>query len=299
MPLRIGTRGSQLALFQAEKVRAMLEAKGFSSQVVPIVTAGDKGVLEHPPDLAVKGLYTKEIEDRLFSGDIDLAVHSLKDLAVVLPEGLVLGACPDRADPRDALVSRLRCDLAGLPAGSRIGTSSIRRRAAILSHRDDLNVVEMRGNVPTRLRKVEEGEVDAVVLALAGLERLQMNRDAVALEIETVVPAPGQGAIAIEIREGDTEVAVCVDEIDRPEIRVAVAAERAALERLEGGCRAPIGAVTTNNSQGDMEMLVRVYAEDGSRFLTARGLVDSGDPRASGFALAEELLNQGAADLIP
>lgn len=303
MPLRIGTRGSKLALIQAERVRSLLEISGIAAEIVTIATSGDEGRRKVAVGAPAKGLYTKEIEERLLDGGIDLAVHSLKDLETSLPDGLVLGAFPERADPRDALVTKSGCAVDELPAGSSVGTCSIRRRAALLSIRNDLRVVELRGNVPTRLRKLADGEVDAAVMAMAGLERLQSTVGAVPFDVRAMVPAAGQGIIAVEARAGDAAVLEKAQAIDDAAIRIQAVAERAVLARLEGGCTAPIGATTVPVGSGH-QLFAKVYAPDGSRYISGGCKLDPLGPRdpddaaGCGRRLADELLAEGAAELM-
>jgi hydroxymethylbilane synthase len=293
----MGTRGSALALWQAERVRALLSERGVWVDVVVLRTSGDEDRRRPPgPDEAIKGLFTKELEEALLDGRIDAAVHSLKDVAATLPEGLALAAYPERADPRDALVSKLPGGLTGLPAGARVGTSSLRRVAAVRRLRPDVEVVPLRGNVPTRLARVDRGEVDAAVLALAGLRRLGLGAGAIPLEPATFVPAPGQGALAIETRRDDP-VRATVAALDNPAIRLAVEAERAVMEELEGGCRVPLGAICLPDA-GRNRLTACVWSVDGQQALTAQGTIDPRDPRAGGVSVARELLAAGAAALI-
>lgn len=295
--LRIGTRGSTLAKWQAWRVQALLAARGVAAKLVAIRTSGDHRRVLPGPGVTGKGLFTKEIEDALLAGTVDLAVHSLKDLPTQIPHGLALVAFPERADPRDAAVSRLPGGLEGLPARARVGTSSLRRRAALLAARPDLEIVPLRGNVPTRVRRVAAGELDAAVVALAGLTRLGLTDGAVPLDPSRHPPAPGQGALAIEVRTGDRRILDLVCPLDDPAVRAAVLAERAALGALEGGCLAAIGAWCAGDGNG-WTLHVRVYAPDGSRSLDASGAVDARDPEAAGLRVAEELLRAGAAELI-
>lgn len=294
--LRIGTRGSELARWQAARVQALLAARGAAAELVPIRTGGDRG-LAPGPGLTGKGLFTKEIEDALLAGTVDLAVHSLKDLPTGLPRGLMLAAFPERADSRDALVSCWPGGVEGLPRGARVGTSSLRRRAALLARRPDLEIVPLRGNVPTRVRRVGSGGVDATVLALAGLTRLALGDRAIPLDPAQHPPAPGQGALAVEVRADDQRVLDLVRALDDPAVRAAVLAERAALAALEGGCRAAIGA-WCDGRRGASVLHVRVYAPDGSRSLEASAPIDARDPEAAGLRAAEGLLRAGASELI-
>ena len=298
-PLRIGTRGSDLARWQASRVRALLEARGVAADLVTIRTSGDEGSRARPAPAhgaTGKGLFTKEIEDALLAERVDLAVHSLKDLAALLPRGLTIAAYPEREDPCDALVSAGGEDLPGLRRGARVGTSSLRRRAALLLARPDLEVTALRGNVPTRVKKVGR-DVEAAVLALAGLKRLGLAEGAVPLSLDRFPPAPGQGALALEARADDHRVLDLLRPLDQPAVRCAVEAERTALAELEGGCQAAIGAYCQPGGDG-LVLHVRVFAPDGTRQLSAHGPVDPSDPIQSGRAVARDLLRQGARDLI-
>ena len=295
--LRIGTRGSDLARWQANRVRDLLAARGLAAEIVTIRTSGDEGGRARPtPGTTGKGLFTKEIEDALLAGRIDLAVHSLKDLSAELPDGLAIAAYPEREDTRDALVSAKGGGVADLPRGARVGTSSLRRRAAPLKARPDLAIVELRGNVPTRVKKVGH-DVEAAVLALAGLKRLGLASGAVPLDPAISPPAPGQGALALEARAADRRVLDLVQPLDRPAVRMAVEAERAALAELEGGCQAAIGAYCDDGRDG-LALTVRVFAPDGTQALAARGPVDPADPAGSGRAVAQGLVRQGARELV-
>jgi len=266
----IGTRGSALARWQADHIAAEL-GRLFPDLVVEqqiVVTEGDRKQTGPVIDLGGKGVWVKEIEEKLLAGEIDLAVHSLKDVPAHLPEGLALVAIPPRADPRDALVSRSGASLHDLPAGSRIGTSSLRRVCQILAARPDLKLEILRGNVDTRLRKVADGEVDAAILACAGLDRLGFaERISERLSTELMLPAIGQGALALEARVGDRRVLPLVRRLSDPIAETTVAAERALLAALGVGCRTPVAGHAT--------------AELGR--LTVRGLV--GRPDASEMLL--------------
>jgi hydroxymethylbilane synthase len=237
--LIIGSRGSALALWQANHVQELLLAKGVSTKIEIIKTTGDR-VQDVPiSTLGTKGVFTKEIEDALLAGEIDIAVHSLKDMLTTLPEGLCLAATPEREDPRDALAGK---KLADLPQGATVGTSSSRRAAQLKELRPDVQIKEIRGNVDTRLRKLDEGQYDAIVLAAAGLRRLGLEaRIAELLTFDQMTPAPGQGALGIETRDAGAgcEAARLLND---SEIWTAVTAERGVLEALGGGCQLPIGA---------------------------------------------------------
>jgi hydroxymethylbilane synthase len=243
--LRIGTRGSPLALWQAHEVQARLAAAhGVAPETIAITvikTSGD--IIQDRPlsEVGGKGLFTKEIEQALSEGRIDLAVHSSKDMPTVLPDGLMLAACLPREDVRDAFISRKSTTLAGLPRGAVIGTASLRRQAMVKRLRPDISVVTFRGNVDTRLRKLDDGVVDATLLALAGLKRLGREAAATAvLDVDTFLPAVGQGAIGIEVREADTRTRDLLAPINHADTLTALGAERAFLAVLDGSCRTPI-----------------------------------------------------------
>ncbi len=290
--LRIGTRGSELAVRQADIVRQLLEERGATAELVRIRTSGDRRTGSAPGE-PVKGLFTKELEDALLDNRIDAAVHSLKDLLTSMPDRLMLAAFPERQDPRDALVTRLGDDLSALPPGSRVGTSSPRRRAALLAIRPDLEAVLLSGNVPTRIKRVDDGDLDAVILALAGLRRLGQDDRGRPLDPEVFVPAAGQGALAVQVRTDDPVALDLIEPLDRPEVRQEVLAERTAIRNLEGGCRAPIGALCRNGV-----LVVTVYAPDGARRLSSTAVVDPSDPEGAGRLAAADLLARGAARLI-
>lgn len=246
MNLRIGSRGSQLALWQANHVAGLVRIHGYSVEIEVIKTTGDKlqeiSFAQAGAMSGSKGLFTKEIEEALAEGRIDLAVHSLKDLPTDLPAAFTLAATPARVDPRDALVSVRFASLAALPDGARVGTSSQRRRSQLKALRPDIEAVEFRGNVDTRLRKLSEGQVDAILLASAGLDRLEKTdwlRER--LDPSEFCPSAGQGALAIETRQGDSATIAAIAFLDDPSTRFAVTVERTALSALGGGCQMPIG----------------------------------------------------------
>jgi hydroxymethylbilane synthase len=242
MNLRIGSRGSQLALWQARHIAALLRSQGHTVEIEIIKTTGDRLQEVTFAQVGSKGMFTKEIEEALAAGRVDLAVHSLKDLPTELPEPFVLAATPPRVDPRDVFVSVQYESLAALPSGARVGTSSSRRRAQLKAVRPDIEAVEFRGNVDTRLRKLAEGQVDAILLAAAGLDRLEKTewvRER--LDPKDFCPAAGQGALGIEARKDDAATIAAVAFLDHPATRFAITAERAALAALGGGCQVPIG----------------------------------------------------------
>jgi hydroxymethylbilane synthase len=284
--LVIASRGSQLALWQARWVAAQLSAAGHECRIEIIKTTGVPLA-----KVGTKGLFTKEIEEALLDGRADLAVHSLKDLPTELPEGLVLAAVPEREDPRDAVVGK---KLADLPPGAKVGTSSLRRAAQLLKLRPDLQVESIRGNLDTRLRKLDEGQYDAILLAAAGLKRLGWgDRIAEILEPEQMCPAVGQGALAIETRAGFEAVAM----LDHADTHTAVMAERGVLRALGGGCQVPIGAYATVFN-GRVRLLAIVAAPDGSQLVGAQAGGAAAEAAEIGARLAAYLLQRGARQIL-
>ncbi len=296
--MKLGTRGSQLATWQAEWVRDRLAALGVRAEIVIIKTRGDAEVDRPLYELEGKGFFTKEIEEALLDGRIDVAVHSLKDLPTTLPAGLALGAIPARHDPREALVT-VR-SLSDLPAGARVGTSSLRRIAQVRFLRPDLEVVPLRGNVPTRVRKVETHDgLDAALLAIAGLERLGLGGKGAVIDPFDVMPAPGQGALGIEIRDNDKATRKALQPLHDAASAAAVSAERALLAALGGGCQAPVAAwVDTRETGNGKRLYGRVTERDGSVQLTASADLDPKRPEAAGEAVARLLESEGAASLL-
>ncbi|MFZ5915706.1 MAG: hydroxymethylbilane synthase [Chloroflexota bacterium] len=299
--LVIGTRGSTLALWQTQYVVERLRAitPDLDIRVKTIQTQGDLVRDRALSEVGGKGLFVKEIENALLSAEIDLAVHSLKDMPTEQPRGLTLGAILERADPRDALVVRAGGqDLSSLPAGARVGTSSLRRRAQLLAARPDLRVLDLRGNVDTRLRKLREGQYDAIVLAVAGLVRLgHAQAIGQVLPLDLMLPAVGQGALCVEVRADDDAVRALVAALDHAPTRWATAAERSFLRRLEGGCQVPIGAYAQVD-EGQLDLRGLVAALDGVRL--ARDAIHGPATEAErlGVALAERLLAIGGADIL-
>lgn len=300
--LRIGTRASALALWQARHVEGLIRAlKGAPPvELVPITTTGD--LRSDVPLWAVRGraFFTKELDRALLEHRIDIAVHSLKDLPTALEPGLALAAVLTREDPRDALVSSTGASLAQLPPGARVGTSSLRRRAFLTRARRDLALLELRGNVPTRLERVERGDYDAVILAAAGLKRLGLeHRITQHLAADEFPPAVSQGAIGICTRADDRHAADWLRPLEDPRTRLAATAERALLERIEGGCQVPLGALATV-AAGGIHLHAAVCALDGSRLLAASGDGEATEAGAAALSvrLATELIGKGAADLI-
>ena len=300
-PLRIGTRSSELALRQARLVQAALLERGVESELVTYRTLGDKRLDEPLSTIGAKGLFTKELEVDLRKGKIDLAVHSLKDLPTESPDGLMVAAVLEREDPRDALVLNRGIQgqsLDDLPPGSRVGTSSLRRRAQLLATRADLEVAELRGNVPTRLKKVDEGRVHAAILAAAGLHRLGAHQHITCyLDAPAWLPAAGQGAIAVQVRGDDERMRGLADALnDMPTMR-AVRAERAFLHALEGGCQVPIGALAAPTDDG--AVLHGMIADvAGRRVVRGTIVLDVDDPELSGVRLANQLRGEGASEIL-
>ena len=294
--MKLGTRGSRLARWQAEWVQARLAEGGVRAEIAVIKTRGDAEVDRPLHKMEGKGFFTKEIEEALLDGRIDVAVHSLKDLPTTLPDGLTLGAVPARHDPREALVARDRAvaSLLALPAGGRVGTSSLRRVSQVRYLRPDLEVVPLRGNVPTRVRKVDDGDgLDAALLAAAGLERLGLGDRAVRVDPFDVMPAPGQGALGLEIRADDRGTRDALYSLADAASATAVAAERAVLAALGGGCQAPVAAWVA-----DRRLYGRVTALDGAVQLTASADIDANRPERAGEAVARLLEGEGAASLL-
>jgi hydroxymethylbilane synthase len=297
--LRIGSRGSKLALWQANHIAEKLRAQGHEVSIEIIRTTGDaKNNLPFARG-DTKGMFTKEIEEALVEGRIDLAVHSLKDLPTTLAAPFTLAAIPERANPADIFVSTRFENFAALPAGARVGTSSLRRQSQLKAQRRDLEYVEFRGNVDTRLRKLAEGQVEAIVLAAAGLERLGLTEH-VRERFPALVlcPAAGQGAMAVETRSGDSETIAALGFLDHAITRFCVTAERATLAALGGGCQVPIGIYCRPSGEGFLIAGV-VASPDGSSVLRAElEHQQGGSPEALGESLARRLLEQGADALL-
>ena len=304
--LVIGTRGSQLAIWQAEHVAARLgeTCPGLSVRLERIRTTGDR-ILDVPlAQVGGKALFVKEIEEALLAGRVDLAVHSMKDVPTDLPAGLAVAAIPRREDPADVLISREGRRLADLPRGARVGTSSLRRQSQLLQHRPDLVVVGLRGNLDTRIRKLDSDGLDAIVLAAAGVKRLGLDRLVTeVLPPDVVLPAVGQGALGIEIRDpqggrgaggqgGDVRVAELVKALDHADTHTAVQAERAMLRRLGGGCQVPIAALATVKG-GALFLRGLIAGTDGARVIRGEARGTTADPDAVGHALAADLLERG------
>jgi hydroxymethylbilane synthase len=300
--VNLGTRGSQLALVQARMVAGLIHARtGASCTEVVIKTSGDRLSEASLSEIGGKRLFVKEIEDALLAGEIDLAVHSSKDMPAVLPEGLAIGAVLPREDPRDAMVlpgtappQGLEAIVAALGNGPRIGTSSVRRTAQLTRLFPRARFAPIRGNLDTRMRKLDSGDYDALVLAAAGLIRLQHgHRVSAPLPIDACVPAPGQGIIAVEIRRDDERLRQLVGTIDDASAAAALSAERALVERLGGGCQMPIGAYA--RVDGDAIHIIGVVISlDGARVVRTKASGSMNDPSAAGIAAASRLLEEGA-----
>jgi hydroxymethylbilane synthase len=307
MNLRIGSRGSQLALWQANHVAALLRGEGHTVEIEIIKTTGDRLQEVTFAQVGSKGMFTKEIEEALAVGRIDLAVHSLKDLPTELPEPFALAATPPRVDARDVFVSVRYEKLAALPQKARVGTSSQRRRAQLKALRSDIDAVEFRGNVDTRLRKLAEGQVDAILLAAAGLDRLG-NTDWVRerLNPKDFCPAAGQGSLGIETRKDDAGTIAALAFLDHADTRFAVTAERAALAALGGGCQVPIGiycrpeAVARTGAEAAWEIFGVVAAPENGRAVRVfhRAPCAEADPAALGQLTAKMLMEAGAGPLL-
>ncbi|MFN8439875.1 MAG: hydroxymethylbilane synthase [Caldilineaceae bacterium] len=308
--LRLGSRTSPLALWQTHHIIARLQAvwSDLICEITPFSTQGDKTQQEGKPLPAIggKGVFTAELEEALLAGTIDLAVHSLKDLPVEQVPGVTLGAITSRADVRDVLIARQGCTLATLPIGAKVGTSSTRRAAQLRTLRSDLIITSIRGNIETRIRKVTSGEYDATLLALAGVERLALN-GAISeiLSVETMLPAPGQGALGVQCRSDDPSTLNLLAAIDDIAVKAAVTAERTFLATLGGGCAAPIAAYAHLNEAGNLQMQGLVAATDGSQVVKVHGCGDPSEERELvvaaqrlGQQLAERAIAKGADRLL-
>lgn len=294
--LRIGSRGSQLALWQADHIKARLQEMSHEVEIEIIHTTGDKITDVALAKVGTKGMFTKEIEEALAEGRVDLAVHSLKDLPTELSPAFAIAAITARQDPRDAFCSRQFQTIDELPKGARVGTSSLRRQAQLKAVRPDLVIYPLRGNVDTRLRKLEQGEYDAVILAAAGLKRLgktELVRQIIPANI--MCPAAGQGALAIETRADDAETRKHLEFLDDPASRAAVTCERALLNKLGGGCQVPIGALA-EVWDGGIHLDAIVARPDGSTVL--RESRDGAVPVQLGEEVGETLLKKGGAEIL-
>jgi hydroxymethylbilane synthase len=292
--LRIGTRGSPLALAQAHETQDRLAAAhvGLETEIVIIKTTGDIILHRTLADIGGKGLFTKEIDEAMLAGDIDIAVNSMKDVPTWLPDGIILPCMLPREDPRDAFISSNAADIEGLKQGAVVGTSSLRRQAQILHHRPDLKVVSIRGNVQTRLRKLEDGEVDATFLALAGLNRLGMADAATSVvPVDVCLPAVGQGAIGITCRENDARTQGLLEPLNNPATLTCVTAERAMLEVLDGSCRTPIGGLAELDGNA-FTLRCLVARTDGSEVLETSRKGAASDAVSLGKDAGDELLRR-------
>lgn len=298
--LRIATRKSPLALWQAEHVKSRLLALNpdLTVELVTFTTQGDK-ILDTPlAKIGGKGLFVKELEVAMLAGDADIAVHSMKDVPMEFPEGLELGIILERENPRDAFVSNTYKSLEDLPQGAIVGTSSLRRQCQLQRLRPDLDIRSLRGNVQTRLSKLDAGDYDAIILASAGLIRLEMeSRIAQYIEPEVSLPAGGQGAVGIELRSGDEETLALLKPLQHDVTAARVLAERAMNRRLEGGCQVPIACYALENN-GELWLRGLVGSIDGQQMLTAEYRAPMADAEALGIKAAEDLLSQGADKIL-
>jgi hydroxymethylbilane synthase len=295
--LRLGSRKSPMAIVQSELVaRLITERTGRRVEIVGVTTLGDVS-RDQLTQIGGTGVFVSALREALLGGEVDLAVHSLKDLPAGAARGIRLAAVPPRDDPRDALAARDGAKLADLPAGARIGTGSPRRAAQLLALRGDLQTVPIRGNAGTRLRKVSDGELDGVVLACAGLARIGHTAAITQVfELDEMLPAPGQGALAVECRDDDPELAGLLAAVNDEASMAAAVAERSLLEALAAGCSAPVGGYAAGT--GQLAMRAAVLSPDGTRALRTHGSAPAADARRLGQDLAAELLRRGAADFI-
>ena len=298
-PLRIGTRGSALALWQAKSIaEALRRAAGVETEMVIVKTSGDKFQQTSFSQIGTKGVFIKELEDALLDRRVDLAVHSMKDVPTEIPEGLIIAAVCKREDVRDALLSASGAPLEQLPSGARVGTSSLRRQSQLLHARSDLRMLELRGNVDTRIEKLKRGDYDAIVLAKAGLDRLGLEGNITqVLPPDVCLPAAGQGAIGIESRAEDAETLAVLAQLNDAETRSGVEAERAALAGLEGGCQVSIGAWGRVES-GKLLLEVAVLSPDGAQRLWEKNWGTPEEAKAIGMKIAHTLRENGAAALL-
>jgi len=302
--LRIGTRGSALALWQANHVRDELaRLHGVQAELVRIHTSGDKlqtaSVAQIGAEGSAKGIFIKELEDALLSRAVDIAVHSMKDVPTETPAGLVFAAITRREDPRDCLISRTNKSLKGLPAGARIGTSSVRRQAQLRHARPDLVVADLRGNVDTRLKKLVAGEFDAIVLATAGVNRLGASDKVTQIfKQDVMLPAVGQGALGIETRSDDSEAIALAASLNDSETRACVTAERALLRELEGGCQVPVGAWARISPSGELEIEAGVFSPDGAEAVRRTDRGEAPGAEDIGVRLGRALIDAGADKIL-
>ena len=295
----IGTRGSELALWQAEFVKAKLQTAfpGNHFEIKIIRTTGDETLDRPLSKIGDKGLFTRQIEAELIDGQVDLAVHSLKDLQTEQPEGLTICAVCEREIPNDVLISKSGGSIDELPQGSTVATGSLRRRSQLLHCRSDLTIAEIRGNVPTRLQKLSESNVDAMILAYAGVTRLGLNKHiSQIIPFDVMLPAVGQGAVAVQIRDGDDRTAEIVNQLDHCPTRICVTAERAFLRTLEGGCQVPIGALASMD--GDVLSLEGMVGSLDGAIIFRERVSGKADAESLGVELANMLIKLGALDLL-
>lgn len=297
--IKIGTRKSLLALAQSNGIKAQIEGQysEVSVELLKIVTKGDK-ILDVPlAKVGGKGLFVKELEESMLNHEADMAVHSMKDVPAELPEGLVLGIVTKREDPRDAFISNNYKSLQDLPLGAKVGTSSLRRRSQLAIMRPDLIIEDLRGNLDTRLKKLDEGHYDAIILAAAGLNRLKLDRATSYFETSDMLPAVGQGAVGIELRRDDQELLAGLMFLDHRDTKVAVTAERAFLLRLEGGCQVPIAGFC--QVDGDTITLTGLVASvDGTQVIKKIATGPADKAEAIGVGLAEEILALGGRAIL-
>lgn len=300
MYLTIVTRQSRLALAQTNIVKNLLlqHEPGLQINIMPVSTTGDRILDQSLVKIGGKGLFVKELEQQLLNGTADLAVHSLKDMPAELPAGLAIGAILPRADPRDTMVSHKYTSLQDLPVGAKIGTSSLRRQAQILAQRPDLEILALRGNVETRVNKLLANDFDAIILAVAGLDRLQMQQWITCpLPYDILLPAVGQGALAVEYAADRQDIAALLQKLDDSTTRVCVTAERSMNAILDAGCQAPVaGLATINNAQLSLSGLVA--SVDGRKILRVTRSAAAQDAANLGATLAQDLIAQGAKELI-
>ena len=298
--IRVGTRGSQLALWQTNHIVSLLKTQfpSVTFEIITIKTTGDKHLEQPLEKIGDKGLFTRELDDALLNDRVDIAVHSLKDIPTVLPEGLHIQAIPERGDVRDAFLSPARKPFDSLPRGSMVATGSLRRRAQLLHRRPDLNIVPVRGNVPTRIRKMEEHQWDGMVLAAAGLHRLSLQSHIVQyFPPDVLVPAVGQGALGVVCRTDDATIASYLQAIHHPTTAAAVLAERQFMRTLEGGCHVPIGALGW--VKGTELVLTGMLASiDGTQLVKHQMSGDVEKPHQLGEALAQWILDHGGKEIL-
>ncbi len=298
--IKIGSRGSTLALWQANWVRDSLLKKypELTVTIVKITTSGDKFLDIPLSAVGGKGLFTKEIEEALLDHRVDIAVHSMKDVPAILPEGLSIAVITEREDPRDVLISKGNFTLRNLPQGARIGTSSLRRQAQLLRFRPDLKIAPLRGNVGTRINKLKNNGLDAIILAAAGVKRLQWeDKISEYIDIEICLPAVGQGALGLEIRLGDQKILRYINSFDHQKTHTALIAERALLKKLQGGCQIPIAAYGEVDEK-NIKLTAMVSSIDGKRFIKEFDIASLNKAEQLGLDIAEKLLSTGADKII-